>query len=543
MENFEGIWDFQIEKIDADIMDIKEKSRIEKIISQLTIYKNDIEKLTDIYTKILNEPNVVRTLTKISQSTAFYSDFPELFTCNDFGENVINCQQNSKYHRYGVFRHTLEAIKTVGKNRGIPYSDYELKILKWTMLLHDIGKPFVKVTSEEGNDSFGGHEDVSAEMAEKILDRFHFTKEERASIIKLIKYHDKYINQGEITYDNMKFLASELGNSKKTFDMLLEVKEADAKAKCDEVYDTYKLVKQKYLEFMGSYFSYGNSSDSNNIIPDSVDANIEGLGTVTSKIDDITNDEYENILLDTINRKNINVYYQPLIDLKEKEIVAYEVFSKIEHPKNVPIVDLLNYSKKVAKFDKIQQILMINSISEFEKVENKEARTVFINIDFESYNKYVNKPRIYDMMQKNKIVIEFKNYSNAVSTELEMTIKTIKQHGGYVSLDNYGIGNVPLENLETLRPNFVKFDVAFLNNISVDSEKQRYLMNVLNHCSIYDIEVVTVGIEDRETLITLKNIGIRYVQGYLFGYPEKAIRILNNEISKTINSINNETTL
>ena len=33
MENFEGIWDFETESIDVDIMDIKEKARINKIIS------------------------------------------------------------------------------------------------------------------------------------------------------------------------------------------------------------------------------------------------------------------------------------------------------------------------------------------------------------------------------------------------------------------------------------------------------------------------------------------------------------------------------
>ena len=165
MESFEGIWDFDIEKIDADIMDTKEKARINKIISELGMYKDDMEKLTQIYTNILKEENVVKIMTKVSQSINFYNNFPEFYVYNENGENVINCQQNSKYHKYGVFRHTLEAVKSVGKNRGIPYSDYEIKILKWTMLLHDIGKPAVKTTNENGNYSFLGHEDVSEQIS------------------------------------------------------------------------------------------------------------------------------------------------------------------------------------------------------------------------------------------------------------------------------------------------------------------------------------------------------------------------------------------
>ncbi len=541
MESFEGIWDFDIEKIDADIMDTKEKARINKIISELGMYKDDMEKLTQIYTNILKEENVVKIMTKVSQSINFYNNFPEFYVYNENGENVINCQQNSKYHKYGVFRHTLEAVKSVGKNRGIPYSDYEIKILKWTMLLHDIGKPAVKTTNENGNDSFLGHEDVSEQISKGILERFKFTGEEKEIILKLIKYHDKYINQGEITYDNMKFLASELGNNKRNFNLLLEVKEADAKAKSDEVYEVYLQVKQKYMEFIGSYFSFDNSISTNTVIGESVEGNLENVRGSFNAAADITNSEYEEILIDTINRKNINVYYQPMVDIKDKKVAAYETYSKIEHPKSIAILDLLNYSKKVGKFDKIQQVLMINNITEFENVENKESKTVFVNIDFESYNKYINKPRIYDMMSKNRIVIEFKNYSNA--SDLEITIKTIKQHGGYVSLDNYGVGNISLDKLVMLKPNFVKFDVEFLNNISVDSQKQRYLINVVNTCMANDIDVIAVGVEDRETLITLKNIGLRYIQGYFFGYPDKAIKSSNKDIENTINSINNENSL
>ena len=541
MESFEGIWDFDIEKIDADIMDTKEKARINKIISELGMYKDDMEKLTQIYTNILKEENVVKIMTKVSQSINFYNNFPEFYVYNENGENVINCQQNSKYHKYGVFRHTLEAVKSVGKNRGIPYSDYEMKILKWTMLLHDIGKPAVKTTNENGNDSFLGHEDVSEQISKGILERFKFTGEEKEIILKLIKYHDKYINQGEITYDNMKFLASELGNNKRNFNLLLEVKEADAKAKSDEVYEVYLQVKQKYMEFIGSYFSFDNSISTNTVIGESVEGNLENVRGSFNAAADITNSEYEEILIDTINRKNINVYYQPMVDIKDKKVAAYETYSKIEHPKSIAILDLLNYSKKVGKFDKIQQVLMINNITEFENVENKESKTVFVNIDFESYNKYINKPRIYDMMSKNRIVIEFKNYSNA--SDLEITIKTIKQHGGYVSLDNYGVGNISLDKLVMLKPNFVKFDVEFLNNISVDSQKQRYLINVVNTCMANDIDVIAVGVEDRETLINLKNIGLRYIQGYFFGYPDKAIKSSNKDIENTINSINNENSL
>ena len=176
-------------------------------------------------------------------------------------------------------------------------------------------------------------------------------------------------------------------------------------------------------------------------------------------------------------------------------------------------------------------------------MDSTESNKIFVNIDYESYNKYINKPRMYDMMDRNKIVLEFQNYSNIDETDLAFTIKTIHEHKGFVSFDNFGIGNISLDKLDILKPDFIKFDVSFLSNITVDSEKQRYLSTVVTSCMAKGVEVVAVGVEDRQTLVTLKSIGIRYVQGYFFGIPDNSIRPINAQISTEIDKINNETSL
>ena len=64
----------------------------------------------------------------------------------------------------------------------------------------------------------------------------------------------------EITDDNMKFLAAELDNNKDIFYLLLDVKEADARSKSIDVYNTFKVLRAKYLEFITKYFVYNEVS-------------------------------------------------------------------------------------------------------------------------------------------------------------------------------------------------------------------------------------------------------------------------------------------
>jgi len=301
-------------------------------------------------------------------------------------------------NKYGVFKHILATIESVA-NTQAPIGDWQKKILKWTMLLHDIGKPYVKIIAEDGTESFAGHDEKSVELASNILDRFEFDEHDKKVILTLIKYHDKFLNEGEITNDNMKFLASELENSKDLFLLLIDVKTADARAKNIEVFNNFKIVKNKYLEFINGYFSHTQTSQ-----PEEVDSQEE------QEKADVSTGELQVLLDSVLSRRAVKSLYQPIIDLKNQQVFGYEVFARIESTKRVNILDFFEYAADTGKYEKLQQVLLINGIEDFEDLAEKEAKRLFVNSDFLSYEKYINKPRLYDMMSRNKIIVEFQNY-------------------------------------------------------------------------------------------------------------------------------------
>lgn len=90
------------------------------------------------------------------------------------------CAQNNPHHIYSVGEHTIHALCEVPAD----------KVLRLTMLLHDIGKPAVKTTDERGIDHFHGHPAVSQELAGMILKRLKFDNETIRQVGKLVYYHD-----------------------------------------------------------------------------------------------------------------------------------------------------------------------------------------------------------------------------------------------------------------------------------------------------------------------------------------------------------------
>jgi hypothetical protein len=146
MQGYEGIIDLEINDIKADIQTAKELTKMNGIISTLSNTR-DSKELTRLYTDILDSDNVSEILITISKEKFFLDHFPEFYEKNIYGENIFNCTQNSEYHRYGVFKHILVTIEEVGKNNAA-IADNQRKILKWTMFLHDLGKPYVKIISD-----------------------------------------------------------------------------------------------------------------------------------------------------------------------------------------------------------------------------------------------------------------------------------------------------------------------------------------------------------------------------------------------------------
>lgn len=529
-EVYEGIFDMDFNDTTAEIIDASEKGRLRNIINNLNMYANNEKTITEIYTNVLLDSNVSYFLPKISQEDVFAKHFPELFVYNEYGENLFNCQQNSIHHRYSVFYHIVASIENANVTE-ISVADWQRKVIKWTMFLHDIGKPYVKLLTEENDvlyESFAGHDEKSVELAQQILNRLDFTENEKNIILTLIKYHDKYLKMEEVTNENLTFLAKELNNDKELFYLLINVKDADAKAKSTETYNEFKLIKEKFYDFADSYFN--KSSRKKIEISEKDDKDNE------KEVDEkITSREIKEIIDQVITKKNIRVKYQPIVDLKTQTVYGYEALSQLNVGRRIKTDKLLEVAKDYDDYDKLQQILFTNAIEQFENVINRESNTIMVNIDYDSYVKYVNKPRIYDMMARNKVVIEFQNYDTKDLTEIQETIQSIHVNGGKVAFDNYRLDKLTIEDMCYLDIDYIIPDMSFIKDIHKNFEKQKMINNMITYTISKDINLIACGVEDKKILDTLKLVGVRLVQGYYFGKPLPEINIINDRIYELLN--------
>ena len=129
------------------------------------------ERIREEFCKLICGRGAVRILREYIDVFAVF--LPELDRCVGF-------EQNTKYHCYDVFEHTLQALALC--------EDDDL-VTRLGVLLHDIGKPLCYTEDEHGG-HFKGHAPAGVEITREVLSRLRFDNETVRRMELLVEWHD-----------------------------------------------------------------------------------------------------------------------------------------------------------------------------------------------------------------------------------------------------------------------------------------------------------------------------------------------------------------
>ena len=133
-------------------------------------------------------------------------------------DRMMETPQNNPHHCYSVGVHTLEAMAHVPADR----------VLRLTMMLHDVAKPSHRTTDEAGLDHFYGHQTAGRDQAREILKRLKFDNDTTERVCGLIAWHD---DNPELSERNVRRAISRIGMEQ--FPDLFAVKRADIRAQSE----------------------------------------------------------------------------------------------------------------------------------------------------------------------------------------------------------------------------------------------------------------------------------------------------------------------
>ena len=168
------------------------------------------ERINTELTKLLLSPNpdYLRDACRLGITRVVLPEF----------DKCMECEQVNPHHCYSVGEHTLHSLRFVPNDR----------VLRYTMLFHDFGKPDTRSVGEDGRMHFYGHPLVSERMASDIMHRLKFDNDTLHAVKLLCRNHDLEIIEDK---KHVRRAMNKLGSD--NFSKLLMVKRADCMAQSD----------------------------------------------------------------------------------------------------------------------------------------------------------------------------------------------------------------------------------------------------------------------------------------------------------------------
>jgi tRNA nucleotidyltransferase (CCA-adding enzyme) len=120
-----------------------------------------------------NPEKLEKGLEMLMESGVFGVIIPELILQKNYN-------QNSPYHNFDLWTHTKKVVCNV------PFEDLDLK---WTALLHDIAKPFVRTENKNGNSNYINHDILGSQMSLKVSSYLKFSNLRKDFIFENILNH------------------------------------------------------------------------------------------------------------------------------------------------------------------------------------------------------------------------------------------------------------------------------------------------------------------------------------------------------------------
>ena len=242
----------------------------------------------------------------------------------------------------------------------------------------------------------------------------------------------------------------------------------------------------------------------------------------------------ETSLRAALQNQQLDVHYQPIIDIQSSHAVALEALLRWKHPSHgyVPPERFIAVAEETG---------LIVPLGEFvlERVAEDIARwrkggctpiPVAVNISAVQLQRSNLPETIVKMTQKHGVkpsMLQLELTESAVferregrtGESNEDAVSRLRELGVRLAIDDFGTGYSSLSYLKRWRVDYLKIDRSFVRDLVTDLSDLAIVGAIIAMARHLNIQVVAEGIEGWQQLEKLRHLGCNFAQGYLFAKP------------------------
>lgn len=249
-----------------------------------------------------------------------------------------------------------------------------------------------------------------------------------------------------------------------------------------------------------------------------------------SLVDKITEKlEIINSLRHAVERRELTVHYQPMVDMNNGQITGVEALIRWYHPVRgiIPPLKFIPFAEESGLITDIgewvlsaacKQVCLWNQFL-------KEPIGISVNLSVCQFQHPLLVETISGILHESKLdpsFLELEITESIAMNDISFTIavlQRLRNMGIKIALDDFGTGYSSLSYLKKLPINTLKIDKSFIHNVADGSGDEAIISTIISMAHSMKLDVVAEGVETEHELLFLKKKHCDKAQGYLFSKP------------------------
>ncbi len=234
-------------------------------------------------------------------------------------------------------------------------------------------------------------------------------------------------------------------------------------------------------------------------------------------------DERES-LLQLIYNRDIWTAFQPIVEMESGQVMGFEALARgprgtdLEYP-----AALFGLANRFGMGDELERACRRQSFADWQAfgaparlfvntVPATVRDTSFLGRGVLDYLGPTLSPRFVTLeITEGQVIANINLYREAMHSFTEL--------GFTFAIDDLGAGYSGLETLATLGASYLKIDMGLVREIHQKRVNQQVVKAIVELGTGVGATVIAEGIETKDEAAALRDLGLRYAQGYLFGRP------------------------
>ena len=226
-------------------------------------------------------------------------------------------------------------------------------------------------------------------------------------------------------------------------------------------------------------------------------------------------------------RNELSMHYQPIVDLGTGGVVGYEALMRWQHPERgwVPpdvFIPLAEQNRLIVKLGSFALGEATAAATSWDRGVPDLAPYVSVNLSARQFYdpsllSVIEEVLASSTLAPERLVLEITE--GVALFDIDATVSVIErlqQLNVTVAVDDFGTGYSSLSYLARLCPDIIKIDRSFVNPATRDTATERLLDAMIRLAHGLGVVALAEGIETREQLAQLSDLGCEFGQGYLF---------------------------